>query len=401
MTAARPERTHAVVVGVERYAAGPAWDLPGPAADARRFTAWLRGRGVPAPHVSLLLEPLPGTGGPEVDVPAAGAGREAVQEVLTRRLPALEGDLLWVFWGGHGVTDPQGHRRLFYADAGPDDRRNLDLDAWLTAFTTDLVPGFPRQIWLVDSCQTFVEELGFARTLPAEIPPGGDRLPGREQLVLLASGPGQRAANDPVRRTGAFSRAVLDALAGTDGGAWPPDMAALADGVLGEFTSGTAGGPAAGPGGGGQRPTSLWYRSWAGDVRRLDAPAPAAPAAPAAPPVPAVPTVPAARRPEEPVPDAGLRELIGLLAGWPGMTDQNQRQLVLGMLPSDLAGSIPRLGAARPDIISIVRTCRRHPGGLAALVDALALLEPGSVEQHALEEWAARWLVPEQGGAPG
>lgn len=382
MTGARPERTYAVVVGAERYAAGPSWDLPGPAADARRFTAWLRGRGVPAAHVSLLLAPLPGAGGPEVDVPEGSAGREAVQEVLTRRLPALEGDLLWVFWGGHGVTDPQGHRRLFYADAGPDDRRNLDLDAWLTAFSTDLVPGFRRQIWLVDSCQTFVEDLMLARPLPQELPPGGDRLPGREQFVLLASGRGQRAANDPVRQTGAFSRAVLAALAAADGaGAWPPDMAALADTVLREFT------------GGAQRPTSLWHRSWAGDEHRFDdSPAPAPPAAPA---------VPAPRRAvAEPVTDAGLAELIGLLAGWPGITDQNQRQLVLGMLPADLSGSVQRHAAARPDIISIVRTCRRHPGGLRALVDALTLLEPGSREQLLLAEWAECWLGPEPGGAP-
>ncbi|MEU7425198.1 caspase family protein [Streptomyces sp. NPDC040750] len=362
--AARPDRTHAVVVGVERHAAGPSWDLPGPAADARRFTAWLRGRGVPAAHIHLLLAALPGAGGPDTDVAAGGADREAVQRVLTRRLPALEGDLLWVIWGGHGVTDPQGHRRLFYADAAADDKRNLDLDAWLTAFTTDLLPGFRRQIWLVDSCQTFVEDLGFARSLPAELPPGGHRLPDREQFVLLASGPGRRAVNDPARQTGAFSRAALAALEASDG-PWPPDMSALARTVIDGFADGD------------QRPTSLWYRSWASDVRHL--------------------IFPAARRREEPVPDAALGELVDLLAGWPGMTDRDQRQLVLGMLPADLSGAIPRLGAPRPDIISIVRTCRRHPGGLAALVEAVALVEPGSLEQRALKEWAARWLAPEQG----
>ncbi|GGV93780.1 hypothetical protein GCM10010230_05410 [Streptomyces narbonensis] len=389
MTGARPERTYAVVVGAERYAAGPSWDLPGPAADARRFTGWLRGHGVPAANVFLLLDPLPGAGGPEVDVTAGTAGREAVQEVLTRRLPALEGDLLWVFWGGHGVTDPQGHRRLFYADAGPDDRRNLDLDAWLTAFTTDLLPGFRRQIWLVDSCQTFVEDLGFARSLPTELPSGGERLPGREQFVLLASRPGQRAANDPVRQTGAFSRAVLAALAASDGGVWPPDMNAVADTVLGEFTGGSTGqvggrsggqsGGSIGPfAGSGQRPTALWHRSWAGDERRLE--------------------FPATRRLEEPVTDAALAELIGLLAGWPSMADRDHRQLVVGMLPPDLAGAIPRMGAPRPDIISIVRTCRRHPGGLAALVEALALLEPGSLEQRELKDWADRRLTPGSSG---
>ncbi|MEV5959843.1 caspase family protein [Streptomyces sp. NPDC051987] len=368
MTVARPDRTHAVVVGVERYAVGPSWDLPGPAADARRFTAWLRGRGVPAAHISLLLDALPGTGGPEVDVPAGPAGREAVQEVLTRRLPAVEGDLLFVVWGGHGVTDPQGHRRLFYADATAGDKRNLDLDAWLTALTTDALPGFRRQIWLVDSCQTFVEDLGFVRSLPGEVPSRGDRLPGREQFVLLASGPGQRAANDPVRRTGAFSRAVLSVLEAAGDENWPPDMGAVADTVVGRFTEG------------GQRPTSLWYRSGAGDVRHFD--------------------FPAARRREEPVPEAALAELVALLAGWPALTDRDQRQLVVGMLPADLAGAIPRLGAARADIISIVRTCRLHPGGLAALVEALGVLDPGSLAQRELKDWAARRLPAGPGDRP-
>ncbi|MFJ9565011.1 caspase family protein [Streptomyces fuscichromogenes] len=366
MTAARPDRTHAVVVGVERYAVGPSWDLPGPAADARRFTAWLRGRGVPAAHISLLLDALPGTGGPEVDVPAGPARREAVQEVLTRRLPALEGDLLVVVWGGHGVTDPQGHRRLFYADATAADKRNLDLDAWLTALTTDVLPGFRRQIWLVDSCQTFVEDLGFVRSLPGELPSHGDRLPGREQFVLLASGPGQRAANDPVLRTGAFSRAVLAALEASDDENWPPDTGALADTVIGGFTEG------------GQRPSSLWYRSGTGDVRHYD--------------------FPAARRRAEPVSDAALSELIVLLAGWPALADRDQRQLVIGMLPVDLAGAIPRLGAARADIISIVRTCRLHSGGLAALVEALGMLDPGSLAQRELKDWAERRLTPGPGG---
>ncbi|MGW7542030.1 effector-associated domain 2-containing protein [Streptomyces sp. NPDC054770] len=363
MTAARPDRTHAVVVGVERYAVGPSWDLPGPAADARRFTAWLRGRGVPAAHISLLLGALPGTGGPETDVTAGPAGREAVQEVLTRRLPALEGDLLFVVWGGHGVTDAQGHRRLFYADATADDKRNLDLDAWLAALTTDALPGFRRQIWLVDSCQTFVEDLGFARALPSELPSHGDRLPGREQFVLLASGPGQRAANDPVRRTGAFSRAVLATLDAAGDENWPPDMSSVAETVIGQFTEG------------GQRPTSLWYRSGTGDVRHYD--------------------FPATRHRGEPVPESALSELIALLAGWPGLADRDQRQLVIGMLPADLAGAIPRLGAARADIISIVRTCRLHPGGLAALVEALTVLEPGSLAQRELKDWAARRLPPE------
>lgn len=159
---------------------------------------------------------------------------------------------------------------------------------------------------------------------------------------------------------------MLATLEASDDENWPPDMNAVARTVIGRFTEG------------GQRPTSLWYRSEAGDVRHYD--------------------FPAARRREEPVPDAALSELVTLLAGWPALADRDQRQLVIGMLPVDLAGAIPRLGAARADIISIVRTCRLHPGGLAALVEALGALDPGSLAQGELKDWAARRLPPGSAG---
>jgi hypothetical protein len=58
-----------------------------------------------------------------------------------------------------------------------------------------------------------------------------------------------------------------------------------------------------------------------------------------------------------------------------------------------LSSAIPRLGAARTDIISIVRTCWGHPGGLAALVAAVGIAEPGSLSLRALQESAARLLT--------
>ena len=46
--AVSPQRTCALVVGIERYDADRTWDLDGPANDAARFTSWLLSRGVPA-----------------------------------------------------------------------------------------------------------------------------------------------------------------------------------------------------------------------------------------------------------------------------------------------------------------------------------------------------------------
>jgi hypothetical protein len=77
--------------------------------------------------------------------------------------------------------------------------------------------------------------------------------------------------------------------------------------------------------------------------------------------------------------------------------DRDNRQLVVSMLPADLATAIPRLGAARPDLISIVRTCRQYPGGLEALVEAVTMIEPGSLGQSDLKEWAERRLRGNEG----
>jgi hypothetical protein len=56
-----PARVVALVVGVERYAAGPRWTLPGPVTDALRFRDWLRSTGVPDANILLHLAPADGS----------------------------------------------------------------------------------------------------------------------------------------------------------------------------------------------------------------------------------------------------------------------------------------------------------------------------------------------------
>lgn len=155
---ASPQRTYAFVVGIERYDAGSAWDLDGPARDAARFTSWLFDRGVPAEQILVFLSPLDEQL-PDVPLPpgvtASPARREQVTEALTRTLPGRGGDLLWLFWAGHGVLTRDDHLRLFFADASTDDKRNLDLNSLLTMLRSDLYPRFPRQAGMVDACQTY------------------------------------------------------------------------------------------------------------------------------------------------------------------------------------------------------------------------------------------------------
>ncbi|WP_217207082.1 caspase family protein [Streptomyces sp. AC550_RSS872] len=205
-----PSRVHALIVGIDSYAAGRTWDLPGPAHDAVRLYHLLHGAGVPVANLRLHLAPLPGETPP---VPYRPADHETLRAALVEELPAVtDGQDLWIWWGGHGVLDRDDHVRLFTADATVRDKRNLDLDAAMKHYRTDAVPGFHRQLWAIDACETFEEELGFAHELPTDAFPDGRRLLAHQQAELRAAGPGRLAANDPARRTGVFSDLLLTLL---------------------------------------------------------------------------------------------------------------------------------------------------------------------------------------------
>ncbi|SCF65176.1 hypothetical protein GA0115255_101424 [Streptomyces sp. Ncost-T6T-2b] len=213
-----PARVVALVVGVEAYAAGPRWTLPGPVRDALRFRDWLRSTGVPDTNILLHLAPAEGTG------PVTGhrgADHETLRRTLVHELPALQGDMLWIWWGGHGVLDRDEHLRLYCADATETDRRNIDLESARRRLSSDVLPGFEKQNWVVDACQTFEERHRPAVTIPDGSLPAGQRLRIHWQSVLLAADRGQRAANDPVRGQGVFSDILLRELATLPGGPAP------------------------------------------------------------------------------------------------------------------------------------------------------------------------------------
>jgi hypothetical protein len=352
-----PQRTCALVVGIERYDADRTWDLDGPASDAVRFTSWLLSRGVPADRILVFLSPLEDKS-PSVPLPpgvsASPARREPVTSAITRILPEWRGDLLWLFWAGHGVLTRDDRLRLFFADATTDDKRNLDLSSLLTALRSDRYAGFPRQIGVVDACQTYADRLQLATTLPAEALPYGQPLPGREQFFLYAAGPGQVAVNLGSVRAGLFSRAVMAELTGACGDGWPPDMDLVAAGLDRYFSELRAAGRAD------QTPTSFRWRPWAGGERILGetvaGPAGAAAAARVRPPSGAV-----------------LREVVEQLLNINVMTDAVIRASIVRRLRKGLATTIPYDPASRPHVVNIVTRCLDYPGGLAELMDAVKL----------------------------
>ncbi|MET9573301.1 hypothetical protein ABZY34_30050 [Streptomyces virginiae] len=220
-----PQRTFALVAGVERYDISHRWNLRGPARDALRFAHWLTGPAqVPPGNLRLLLSPLDE---PEAldwpDSPAMAALRTAyrpateenVKAALLDELPQCDGDLLWIFWAGHGYLGPRQELMLPCADARPSQIRHLNLDSALRWWRTDLVKhrSFPLQAALVDSCR--VDAPRDARwNFGSTDYGGGSSVPGRRQFRLYASREGEAAQNDAERGAGRFTEALLAELGG-------------------------------------------------------------------------------------------------------------------------------------------------------------------------------------------
>jgi hypothetical protein len=380
MSAANPERTYALVVGIERYDAGKDWNLDGPASDAARFVSWLSNRGVPAGQMAVFLSPLAGTPPLPPGVGVSPARREQVTEAITRTLSSWRGDLLWLFWAGHGMLTRDDHLRLFYADASTEDKRNLDMQSLLTTLRSDTYSGFPLQVGLVDACQTYADRLQLATTLPAETFPCGQPLPGREQFVMYAASAGQLAANLGGARSGLFSQVIMEELAKAGSNDWPPSMDRIAAQVDRRFTQLRAVGHAE------QTPTSFRWRPWTGGERILGetVPGPAA-------------TAPASAR--RPASGPVVRELVDRLLDLEVVADPLNRAAIVRRLRKGLATSIRYDAAGRVHVVNIITRCLDFPGGLAELIEAVKLYADPMDPALGQAESAARQLAAEAGQA--
>jgi Effector-associated domain 2/Caspase domain len=378
---ASPRRTYALVVGVERYDAGLDWDLDGPANDAARFTSWLVDRGVPPDQVLVFLSPL-GEQPLEMPLPpgvtVSPARREPVIDAITRTLPQWRGDLLWLFWAGHGVVTREDHLRLFYADASAGDKRNLDVHSLLTALRSDLYAGLPRQIGIVDACQTYAERLQLAATLPAETLPYGRPLPNREQFALYAASPGQVAVNLGSVKAGLFSQQVMEELPGPGGNEWPPEMNLIAARLDQRFSELRAAGRTD------QTPTSFRWRPWKGGERVLGETTTGLARALDA----------ASRRPPS---GLALREVVNSLLDLDVVADPVRRASVIRQLRKGLATTISYDPSSRPHLVNIITRSLDYPGGLAELMEAVKLYADPADPALLRAQEAARLLAEETG----
>ena len=344
--AVHPTRVHALIVGIEAYEAGPAWDLPGPARDAVAFHRLLRTAGVPDTQLHLHLSPLPAF---ETGLRHRPADQATLRRTLVRELPAARGEILWVWWGGHGVLDRAGHLRLFCSDATTDDKVSVDLGSALARYASDAVPGLAEQLWIVDVCETFEEALAFRDPLPSEGLPTGRRTIAHRQILLRASGRGRRAVNDPVRATGLFSEVLLDLLADR-ASVLPaiPDTEELFTAVRERISVLRAAGRTD------QQPAMELRGPERTEIVQATADVP----------------------PQQQRPDSPLGRAVNALLAYPLMDDPAERQTVVAALDPSIVGTLPRHSKARTDAAGILTTlARRRPESLWELYDAVSSLD--------------------------
>ncbi|MCX4965891.1 caspase family protein [Streptomyces sp. NBC_00654] len=358
-----PHRVLALVVGIERYAAGDGWNLPGPVRDALRFRDWLLARGVPETNILLHLAPLDGE---DPGVPFRPADHNSLRSAFVTGIPARSGDALWVWWGGHGVLDRDERLRLYCADATVTDRRNIDVESARDTLRSDTLTGFARQTWMVDACQTFDERHNFPHSLPDERLPAGQRVQAHEQVLMFAATRGQRAANDPERRTGVFSDIVLRELPADP----VPDPDALFEAVRGRLDVLRA------AGGTDQLPTLHLHR-------------PGRTEASVSPRGPAEARATGAR---------STARLVEALLAYPLMNDREERQALVRELPAVVVGRMPRHSMPRTDVIGIVRTLGAHPDRLGELFDAVTLFDVDPERAAELQEAIQELIASQRAG---
>ncbi|MFB7325628.1 caspase family protein [Streptomyces sp. NPDC056190] len=364
-----PARVHALIVGVETYAAGHQWDLPGPARDALAFHRLLLAAGVPEANLRLHLAPLPPFRPGTAFAPADHA---ILRSALVNELPPAGGDVLWVWWGGHGVLDRAGHLRLFCADATTADKLGVDLESALARYSSDAVPGFAEQLWIVDACETFEEALAFREQLPAMSLPSGRRTLTHRQTVLRAAGRGRTAVNDPARATGLFSEILLGLL--TDRWAELPALPApeeLFSAVRGRFSDLRAAGRTT------QCPeirlqsperTEILTSAQQGVGHPRPGPRESA--------------------------LSPLKRVVDVLMSYSLMADPAERQVVVSALNPRVTGTLPRHPRARTDVTGIVTAlARQYPEALLELFDAVVSVDDDPERRReltdALEELTA------------
>jgi len=231
------EQIHGLVVGIENYQAGSDWNLNGPANDAINFANWLLARGVNPEHIHLFVSPLDENRDlfQKTILAAKPANRENITNAINYKLldKDVAGQLLYVFWGGHGIITKSKEtiRRLLFSDTDNKNYKNLDFNSLQEALkNSGYELGFAQQVYFIDACANplYTEHFEITRTEQAgeRFSSNGDAQ-NNEQFVLFASPEYEIAINENEAGTGSFSKAVMEELIKLPEDCLLPDMEQL------------------------------------------------------------------------------------------------------------------------------------------------------------------------------
>lgn len=256
---AKPERTYGLVVGIEKYQEA-SWNVKGggPANDALKFADWLCKRDVPKENIRLCLSPLEENNHllEESDLKVAEATEQNLSNIIENLFSKQKGDLLYIFWAGHGLISSERERRLLCADATSQNWQNLDLNSLLLLLASDFFQ-IRNHICIVDACANYAQKSkGRPTNFKGKEFSSGSPTADIRQFVLLATRDGERASVSAEGKTGYFSQAVTKALEDEPLASWPPNMEAIAMKVKQQVASL----------GKKQQPIYFSIRNWDGDT---------------------------------------------------------------------------------------------------------------------------------------
>jgi len=252
---AQKERTYGLAIGIESYQEN-SWNINGggPAHDAIQFAQWLLDCGVPKENIRLCLSSLENVEHPELEI--AEATEQKISALITDWLSDKKGDLLYLFWAGHGLITSERNRRLLCADATKGNWQNLDLDSLLVYLSSEAFL-IKHHICIIDACANYIlESQGRPTNLGGRTFSSGQPRTESQQFVLLATREGEKAKVSTEGKTGYFSQAVREALAEELNNGWPPNMEVIAQNVKQRFTKLDKK----------QLPTYFYRRSWDGNT---------------------------------------------------------------------------------------------------------------------------------------
>jgi|GEM_PF-2661303 len=251
-----PKQTYALVVGIDKYEDSRLnVNSGGPVDDALRFAEWLSKGGVPLENIQLCLSAVDNNPHlvEEYQLKIESAIKQHLLHIINEILSQKSGDLLYIFWAGHGLLTSQRERRLICADTTRDNMSSLDVESLLVLIASKKFK-IPNQICLIDACANYDSQV---RTdLEGRKFAHGDPRKKNQQFVLFATKEGERAKVNTDDKTGYFSQTLLSVLEQEPD--FPPDIDAVAQKVKQQVVSLDKR----------QQPTYLRYQSLDGDRKQ-------------------------------------------------------------------------------------------------------------------------------------